>query len=115
MTISASYRGATRTAALTVKPPGVAALSLGPPTLAGGATAHGTVTLTGAAPAAGTVVKLKSSRPDLVPTPTQVTVPGAATSVGFDVATDHPSTATMVTVTASSGGTSKTAKVTVTR
>jgi len=112
--ISASSQGVTKTANLTVKAPAVAGLSLSPSTVQGGSPSAATVTLTGLAPAGGTVVTLKSSKAALAAVPATVTVLEGASSADFTVTTTSGSAATAVTISASGGGVSKNAKLTVT-
>ena len=97
-------------------PPGsttVAALTLSPSSVNGGATSTGTVTLSGAAPSGGVSVQLSSDM-SAATVPASVTVGYGSSSAMFTVNTSVVTTPTPVTITASYGGTSKTASLTVT-
>ncbi len=88
-------------------------LTVTPTTVTGGQTASGSVKLSAAAPAGGAPVTLSTTNPAaFVPSP--VTVPEGATSATFTVATIAVSTAVNGSVTASYGGASKSAVLTVT-
>lgn len=78
-----------------------------------GATAKGTITLSSAAGPAGAKVELKSDNANAATVPAQVAVPPGQSSVVFDVTCGNVSTETAVTLTASFGGKTKTALVTV--
>ena len=113
VTISGAFGGATKTATLTVTPPAsLSAVSVSPTSVAGGASAQGTVTLTGAAPAGGFGVTL-SSNTAAATVPASVTVAQGATSATFTVTTSAVATSTLVTITASAGGVTRTAGLTV--
>ena len=116
VTITASYNGSTRTATLTVTPPSapasLQAVSISPATVSSGSSAQGTVTLTSGAPAGGAVVSLSSSSPAAT-VPASVTVAAGATSAGFNVSTGSVSTSTGVTISATYGGATLTASLTV--
>ncbi len=119
-TVSATYNGVTRTTILSVTPapPSTAALatlSLNPTGVRGGTSSTGTVKLTAPAPAGGGVVKLVSSKPSIASVPTTITVAAGATSKTFTVKTVRPSRRSSVTISATYGGVTKTATLTVTR
>src|SRR6202035_2592075 len=80
----------------------------------GGNTAHGTVALTGPAYAGGVSVALSSSNPSVAAVPASVTVPAGATKVTFNVTSVPVASSAPVTITASSGGSKKSATLTVT-
>lgn len=116
VSISAIYIGQTQSVALTVNPQGPAALSavsVSPDHVSGGATASGTVTLTSAAVSGGMIVTLQSSSLAAASVPGFVIVPQGSASVGFTISTNHVPTALNVTITASAGGVTKTAVLTV--
>lgn len=111
--ISASRRGVTKTAALTVQPPAVSALTLTPGTFAGGCgSSTGKVTLTAKAPAGGIVVLLTSTNPVAV-VPASVTVPAGSGSATFPITAPAVASSQSGTVTASYGGASRSAGLTV--
>jgi hypothetical protein len=97
-------------------PPGPASLStltLSPSSVTGGNSSQGTVTLTAAAPSGGAVVALSSSNTGAATVPASVTVPAGATSAGFTVTTRTVTASTVVTVSASYNGVTRTASLTV--
>ena len=107
--ITASYSGASKTAALTVTPPPpptVSSLTLIPSTVTGGSSSIGTVTLSGPAPSGGAVVTLASSKPPVAAVPATVTVAAGKLSAGFTVST-APSANTSAVISASYNGTTK--------
>lgn len=109
-TVTASLGGVSKTSSLTVRTPVLLSMYV-PSTSAIGGTivANNRVNLDGRAPAAGVTVYLTSSDPDLVPVPASVVVPaGEMSSPYFSISTAPPSTATMVTITATYLGVSKT-------
>jgi hypothetical protein len=114
VTIAATAGGVTKTATLTVNPaaPALAALTVSPSSVIGGGQATGTVTLGTAAPGGGTVVTL-SDNSAAATTPASVTVPAGATSATFAVSTNAVSAPTSVTLTATLGGLSRTATLSV--
>jgi hypothetical protein len=93
--------------------PTVASVTVDPAAVSGGAASTATVTLSAAAPEGGTVVTLISSDPAVATVPANVTVLAGATSVSFPVTTTAVTAATPVTITASFGGASGTATLTV--
>jgi acetyl esterase/lipase len=102
--ISAFYRGVTRTASLTVQPPALSKLTLTPATLAGGcSTSTGKVYLTGKAPAGGIVVTLGNANPAAA-VPSSVTVLAGSTSASFLITTSTVASTQSGDVTASLNG-----------
>ncbi len=87
--------GGTQSATLTVDPPTLSSLTLGPATVKHPASSTGTVTISGAAPAGGVIVNLSSSTPSVATVPSTATVPAGTTSVSFTVATLAPGTSTI--------------------
>lgn len=85
------------------------ALSITPTNVAAGQTAQGTLTLNSAAPPAGTTVLLASSNTAAATVPTEVTIPGGATSTNFTINTSPSAAATEVIITATLGALSATA------
>jgi len=111
--ITAFYKGARKTATLTVKP-GVAlsSVSATPDKVLARGSATGTVTLTAEAPAGGLVIQLwTNGSPTFVPK--KVTVPAGAAKATFPVTTTATTTAAQSTITAFYKGASKTASFTV--
>jgi len=103
--VSVFLQGAARPASLTLSPTA---------TYGGLATTANNVALNNPAPAGGAVVSLTSSNPGVASVPGSVTVPaGSTTSPPFSVITGAVSASTAVSVTATYGGVSKTANLTV--
>jgi len=116
--ITAAYSGVTKSATVAVNPSIPAALStvtLSPTTVVGGSNSIGSVTLTKAAPAGGLVVKLASNRPTKALVPANVTVPAGASSAAFNVATTAVNRKTIASISASYGGVTKSATLTMLR
>jgi hypothetical protein len=111
--LSATFGSTTRLAALEVTfGPALSALTLSPTTVVGGPSSTGTVTLSSAA-AGGAVVTLLSDNTRVVTVPGQVAVAAGATSRTFDVTTFQVTAPTAVVITASSGGVTRSATLTV--
>jgi hypothetical protein len=108
-TITATYAGVARTAALTI---GQFALSIGPTSVPGGLPITGTVSLPTPAPDSGALVSLVSSSPDAI-VPASVMIPAGAASQTFTIATLNAPPTRLATITASYGGSSQSAAVTV--
>lgn len=111
--ITASGGGKSKSATLAVTTQKVTALAVTPISVVGGGTVTGTVTIGGPAPTGGLVVALTSSK-SLLTVPATVTVPAGATTATF-VGTSVPVAATTaLTLTATAGGASVKANVSVT-
>jgi len=92
--------------------PTVSRLTLDPTSVTAGGTARGTVVLSRPAGAGGTVVELRSSNPTLAWCAAQITIPQGQTTGVFDIRT-AANGAGSATITASSGGVSRTATLQV--
>jgi subtilisin family serine protease len=92
--------------------PTISQLTLSPTSVTAGETARGTVTLSRPAGAGGTVVELRSSNPNLAWCAAQITIPQGQTTGVFDIRT-VANGAGSATITASSGGVSRTATLQV--
>jgi hypothetical protein len=103
----ASLNGAFKTFTMTIKPASMLAVSFSPVSAAGGAPMTGKVTLTGQAPDGGTTVTLVSALPGIAAVPASVVVPAGATNVSFPVTTVPVAADTNVSITATTGATSK--------
>jgi hypothetical protein len=112
-TITASYRNSSKSAVLTVRRPRLLSINLQPESAIGGSSVTGTVSLNGPAPSGGVVVSLTSSNTNAAVVPSSVTIPSGQNSAGFTVTTKLVNSSTPVTITASYGGDSKTAVLTV--
>ena len=114
VTISATYDGVTKSGSLTLRPAALLSVNPSPATVAAGVSATtNRVSLDGPAPAAGAVVSLSSSDPAAV-VPATVTVPGGvAASPYFTIITKEVAAPTLVTITATYNGVTKTGTMTV--
>ncbi|HKH46448.1 MAG TPA: alpha/beta hydrolase fold domain-containing protein [Thermoanaerobaculia bacterium] len=111
--VTASYRGVGRTASLTVQAPVLSALTLTPSSVAGGCAAStGKITLSGKAPTGGLVVSLTNANPAAT-LPASVTVAAGSSSATFSISTTTVSAAQSGAVTASFGGVTRSATLTV--
>ena len=81
--------------------------------LVGSRSEAGTITLSGPAPAGGLVVTLSSDSPTSVRVPGRVMVPAGATMASFTVATSRVRATTPVVISATFGGATQTATLTV--
>jgi Domain of unknown function (DUF4082)/Putative Ig domain/Bacterial Ig domain len=112
--ISASYGGVTQTALLTVGPPSLSSFAVNPTSVIGGTqSSTGTVTLSGPAPVGGAQVTLSSNN-GAASVSSSVIVPAGATSATFTVSTSVVAMVTPVAISASYGGVTQTATLTVT-
>ncbi|MDR3689869.1 MAG: PQQ-binding-like beta-propeller repeat protein [Fimbriimonas sp.] len=112
-TISATLNGTTLSATLAIEPPVISSLTLSPTKVAGGKTSTGTVKLGTAAPSSGVTISLKSGS-GFASVPATVTVAGGKTSATFTVQTTKVGSQAVATISATLGGTSKSANLTIT-
>ena len=117
--IAASYGGITKSATLTVNPPtptpvALLSLSLNPRSVVGGSSSVGTVTLNKVT-SNPVVVPLTSSKPTNAVVPATVTVPAGASSATFNIATIPTNKKINATISASYGGVTKSATLTIVR
>jgi hypothetical protein len=112
--VSATYNGVTGADTLTVKAPDVLSVVLDPATVTGGAHSTATVTLTGPAPPEGITLTLKSSKTGVATVPPTLFVTASNTSATFDVSTLPVAASTPVTISATTGGPTRKATLTVT-
>jgi hypothetical protein len=91
----------------------VASLTLNPTVVVGGTSSQGTVTLSGPAPTGGAKVTLTSSNTAAAQVPTSVVVAAAAASAKFTITTTVVASSTGSTISASFGGTTRIASLTV--
>jgi thermitase len=92
--------------------PTVSQLTLSPTSVTAGGAARGTVVLSRPAGAGGAVVELRSSNPSLAWCAAQITIPQGQTTGAFDIGT-AANGAGSATITAASGGASRTATLQV--
>jgi hypothetical protein len=114
VTISAPYNGVTKTANLTVNPVALLSVALSPTSVTGGvSTTLNRVTLTGPATGSGITVNLASSNPGVTAPASVTVVAGATSSPYFKITTSAVAAQTVVTISASYNGVTKTANLTV--
>src|ERR1700722_2845319 len=113
VTLQASLSGTVTSTTVTVTQV-LASLGLTPVAPVGGNTVHGTVTLSAPAYSGGINVSFTSSNPSVAAVQSSITIPAGAARGTFSVATVPVSSATPVTITASSGVSIKSATLTVT-
>ena len=112
-TITASYNGATSQAQVTLtpqQPP--ASLTLSPTSTTGTGGSSATVTI--ASPSStDEVLQVASSNPSIASVPNGVTIPAGSTTGGFNISTTSVSAQTIVTISVSGGGVTRTANLTL--
>ena len=113
VTITATLNSGSAAAQFTLQPPSLKSLTISPSSISGGAQPQGIVMLNGQAPAGGAVVTLTSNSPSVSP-PTSVVVDAGSFSASFPIPTNAVGANTTATVTASYGGASAQAQVTLT-
>ncbi|MGC2238556.1 MAG: FG-GAP-like repeat-containing protein [Pyrinomonadaceae bacterium] len=120
VTITANNKSlGSRSVTLTVTPPSaplaVGSLAMQPQAIFGGDSGSGVVTLaTGhVAPAGGAFVMLSNDNPNLVSMPSSVTIPAGQTNASFPYETNTTGVTTPVNISASYGGATKTATLTI--
>ena len=111
-TITAALGGHSSTATVTVNPATITGLSISPNIVVGGKGAIGAVTLSGPALSSGDVVTL-SSNTATVGVPSSVTVPAGQTTATFAISTQPVGTTTLANISATFGGVSASAQLTV--
>lgn len=121
VSVSASYGGATKTATLTVSAPSqnipISSVALSPSTVVGGSNigVRITVNLASGSPLEGARINLSSSNPAIVSVPRVIrTNFQGQTSAFADVAATTVSAPTQITITATYGGSTQSAVLTVT-
>jgi hypothetical protein len=97
-TITASYRGVSRSAALQIGAPALVQLQVNAVGVTGGASATGTIWISSPAPAAGLPVWFVSGDAAHLTVPAQILVPGGATSASFPITTRPVTAATLVPI-----------------
>lgn len=112
-TITASANSGAANALLTVNPASLAAISLNPTALVGGANSTATVTLNGPAPSGGAQVTLTSTNTAVAQVPSSVTIAANANSTTFTVTTRGVGTITSVTISATYSSVVQSAGLTV--
>ncbi|MCU1233610.1 MAG: hypothetical protein JWP63_1577, partial [Candidatus Solibacter sp.] len=114
-TISVTYNGITKTAALEIQapPPTFGTLADSQLAIIGGNSVSASFSLTGAAPTGGVNVALTSGNPAVASVPASIAVAAGAASGSFAIQTTAVAAATPVTITASYGGVSQSLTLTV--
>lgn len=111
--IEGTFGGAKRSALFYIEPPVASGLTVYPTSVKGGTNVNGSARINGAAPTGGMVVNISSSDAAAV-VPNSVTVAEGAVTKAFTVNTNVVSQQKTVTLTATTGTTSKTATLTIT-
>ena len=113
--VTASWNGTSMQAPVTVTPqPAPASLTLDPTSTVGtGGSSFGRVTVASAQPT-DTIFQLTSSHPAIAQVNNSVMVPAGAIAGGFNVFTTQVTTQTVVTISVTGGGVTKSATLTVT-
>ena len=112
VSITATTRAVSKVGTVRVLAPVVTAFVVSTSTLQGGKTLSGRVNISGMAPAGGVVVTLTSSDTSVSP-PVTIIVPEGTKTVGFSIPTSIVTVSTIVTLTATTGATSKVVSVTI--
>ncbi len=94
-------------------PPTLASIDINPATVIGGDLSSGTVVLSSGAPDGGAMISLSSSNPAVASVPATTTAPANSFTAGFTIATATVSASTIVTITASYNGTTRSGNLTV--
>lgn len=110
-TIAVKAGGVTKTVKLTVKPAVLMSLAIKPNSLVGGNLTTGTITMTGVCKV-DTIVAL-SSNSATAAVPASVTVPGGSASTTFAIETSPVAAKVAISITASQGGVTRSAPLTV--
>lgn len=112
--VTATYKEVSKSAVLTVRPIGVAGLTVSPNPVTGPAMAQGKVTLECPAGAGGVVVTLTTSNGQVAkPAVPSLRVPAGSTTASFAVLTSDVSVESSANLRATAAGTAKSVKVTV--
>ncbi len=93
--------------------PTPSSVALSPTSVTGGASVTGSITLSASAPSGGQSVTLASSSAAVATVPASVTVPGGSTTTTFMVTTRSAAQTSSVTISATAGGVSRSAVLTV--
>lgn len=112
-TVTATARGVSKSASLTINPGGLFALTVAPTSIKGGTNAQGKVQTAGLAPAGGTLVAVSADGPQVTVPPT-VTVDAGQQFKTFVVTSTAVSSTTPRTIIASFGTVIKTTTLTLT-
>jgi hypothetical protein len=113
-TVTASWNGASTSAQVTVTPqPAPASIVLDPTSTVGtGGSSFATVSIA-SAQATDTIFQVTSSHPSIASAPNSMMVPSGVTRGGFNIFTSGVATQTLVTISVSGGGVTKSATLTV--
>jgi hypothetical protein len=112
--VTATYKEVSKSAVLTVRPIGVAGITVSPNPVTGPAMAQGTVTLECPAGAGGVMVTFATSNSQVAtPAVPSLTVPAGSTTASFAVLTSDVSVESSANLRATAAGAAKSVKVTV--
>jgi hypothetical protein len=113
VTVTASLGGQSRTASFSVRPMALAAFTVEREQVIGGYPTFATVTLAAPAPAGGVIVTLTNDQPLVLSLPPQVTIPAGSREVHIPIVTFAVPKPIRATLTATTGGESRNATLTV--
>jgi len=113
-TLTATWNGASVQGQVTLTPqPSPASLTINPTSTVGtGGSSFGRVTIA-SAQATDSIFQLTSSQPSIAQIPGSVMVPAGATAGGFNIFTTHVDVQTVVTISVTGGGVTRSATLTV--
>lgn len=94
-------------------PATLGSIDINPASVIGGDPSNGTVVLSSGAPEGGALISLSSSNPGVASVPATTTAPANSFTAGFTIATAAVSATTVVTITASYNGTTRSGNLTV--
>jgi hypothetical protein len=103
VTLVAKIGAISKQATISLRAPTLAAFAISANSVTGGGSIYGSVRLSSVAAKGGDVVKIISNSGDVI-VPATVTVPANETSARITITTKHVTSATKVTITASSNG-----------
>jgi len=112
-TVTANYNGVSSQAQVTLtaqQPP--SSLTLSPTSTTGTGGSFATVTIASST-STDEVLQVASSNPSIASVPNGVTIPAGSTTGGFNISTTSVSVQTVVTISVSGGGVTKTASLTI--
>jgi len=113
VTLTATAGGVAKTASLTVSKAVLTTLAISPSTIPGGGAAVGTLTLTGSAGPSGVTVTLSSNKTSVATVPASKLIAAGQATATFPVTGTSLPAGGIATITATWGGVSKTANVTL--
>ncbi len=111
--VSSSLNQMTKQSSIIVTPEKLVSIKVSPISVVGGKSAAGTISLSTLAPTGGYTVALISANSDIVSVPSSVTVPAGSKIVKFPISTYPTNENANIAISASFGGSTKSASLTV--